>query len=301
MRYVFSEEQSLLRTSIEKFLAAKYDARRRNAEAVRTGLDRAIWSEMADLGLLGLPFEEDLGGAEGSALDVLLVCESFGRSLVVEPYISAVVLAGGALRHGATAAQRAELIPPIIAGEKLYALAFAEPQSRFNLSHVETEARKGEGGYVLAGRKSVVYGAPSADALLVVARERQRSFQGQGGCVLVGDVHVHQPVLDDLELAQRLPEGDAGAAVLGGLLGQRLHGGHHVGAAGGRGVVDRPRDGGERCILRADQGRRWKTHAGERHLAGSKAVDGRIVAQAQAWGVLRGQEQREAGLIAPRA
>jgi len=170
MRYVFSEEQSLLRTSLEKFLAAKYDARRRNAEAVRTGLDRAIWSEMADLGLLGLPFEEDLGGAEGSALDVLLVCESFGRSLVVEPYISAVVLAGGALRHGATAAQRADLIPPIIAGETLYALAFAEPQSRYNLSHVETEARKGEGGYVLDGRKSVVYGAPSADALLVVAR-----------------------------------------------------------------------------------------------------------------------------------
>jgi len=170
MRYAFSEEQLLLRSSLEKFLASKHDFRRRGAGAAETGLDRGLWRGMADLGLLGLPFAEELGGAGGSALDVLLVMEAFGRALVAEPYLSAIVLAGGALRHGATAAQQAELIPPIISGERLYALAFAEPGSRFNLRDVATTARADGDGYVLDGRKSVVYGAPSADALLVVAR-----------------------------------------------------------------------------------------------------------------------------------
>jgi len=170
MRYAFSEEQLLLRSSLEKFLASKYDFRRRGAGAAESGLDRELWRGMADLGLLGLPFAEELGGAGGSPLDVLLVMEAFGRALVVEPYLSAVVLAGGALRHGATAEQQAELIPPMISGEKVYALAFAEPASRFNLHDVATTARAEGDGYVLEGRKSVVYGAPAADALLVTAR-----------------------------------------------------------------------------------------------------------------------------------
>ena len=170
MRYAFSEEQLLLRSSVEKFLAARHDARRRSADAVQTGLDRGLWRGMGDLGLLGLPFAEDLGGAGGSALDVLLVLEAFGKALVVEPYLSAIVLAGGALRYGATPEQQAALIPPIISAEKVYALAFAERASRYNLRDVATTAHSEAGGYVLNGHKSVVYGAPSADALLVVAR-----------------------------------------------------------------------------------------------------------------------------------
>jgi len=96
--------------------------------------------------------------------------EEFGKALVIEPYVQSVVLAGGALKHGADAALKAEHIPAIAAGEHVFAFAQGEPKGRYALNHVTTSAKKDGGGYRISGRKAVVIGGPQADHLIVVAR-----------------------------------------------------------------------------------------------------------------------------------
>ena len=110
-------------------------ARRRTASA------RSFGAQYADLGLLGAPFSEEDGGYGGGAVEIMLTQEAFGRALALEPYFASVVLAGSALRHGATAAQRAELIPQIAGGGLRLALAHAEPQSGWNPHDVKTTAQ----------------------------------------------------------------------------------------------------------------------------------------------------------------
>lgn len=169
MRFAWSEEQSLLGATLRRFLDDRYDfeSRRRRVAA---GFDPALWKELSELGLLGLPFEEQYGGSAGSALDTLIVMEQFGRRLVVEPYVPTVILGGGLLRAAASEQQRQRFLPALIAGELRFALAFAEQHSRFNLAWVDTSARRDGDDYVLQGHKIVVLGAPEAQYLFVTAR-----------------------------------------------------------------------------------------------------------------------------------
>jgi alkylation response protein AidB-like acyl-CoA dehydrogenase len=169
MRFTWSDEQRLLRETLRKYVAERYSFEYRRQRIAR-GLDAQMWAQLAELGVLGLPFEEKYGGGAGSPLDVLIVMEAFGRGLVVEPYLPTVVLGGGLLRRAADERQKSRLIPAIIRGELRLALAFAEQQSRFNLAHIETRARQVDAGYVLRGRKIVVYGAPECHSMLVTAR-----------------------------------------------------------------------------------------------------------------------------------
>lgn len=179
MRFSWTEEQLLLQTTLDKYLADRYSFESRQRR-VQDGFDPALWHELAELGILGLPFEEQYGGSGGSALETLLVMAAFGRALVVEPFVPSVVLAGGLLRLLAHPAQKSRFIPPIISGELRAAFAFAEAQSRFNLSHVTTTARLRAGRYVLNGRKIVVYGAPECHVLLVAARTAGSALEPQG-------------------------------------------------------------------------------------------------------------------------
>jgi len=169
MRFAWSEEQSLLGAELRKFLGDRYDFESRR-KRVAGGFDAGMWQQLSELGLLGLPFDEQYGGSGGSALDTLVVMEAFGRHLVVEPYVPTVVLGGGLLRIAASEQQRQRYLPGLIAGELRFALAFAEQQSRFNLADVATVARRDADGYVLSGHKIVVYGAPEAQHIFVTAR-----------------------------------------------------------------------------------------------------------------------------------
>lgn len=179
MRFSWTEEQVLLRATLSQYFADRYPFETRQRR-IRDGFNPALWSELAELGVLGLPFEAQYGGSGGSPLDTLIVMEAFGRGLVVEPFLPSIVLSGGLLRSLASPAQKARLIPPIISGELRAAFAFAEAQSRFNLSSVATEARIRDGQYVLNGRKIVVYGAPESQLLLVTARTAGSSLEPQG-------------------------------------------------------------------------------------------------------------------------
>lgn len=171
MDFSFSEEQTLLKDSVEKFVQNDYgfDGRQK---VVRTeqGFSNTHWSTFAELGWLSVPFPENVGGFNGKAVDMMLLMEQFGRGLVVEPYIATVVLAGGAIRVGGSAEQQAAYLPGVIDGSKQGALAYAEPQGRFNLADLVTTAKGDANGYVLNGHKAVVLNGPAANFLVVSAR-----------------------------------------------------------------------------------------------------------------------------------
>ena len=99
-----------------------------------------MWSQYAELGLLGLPFAEQHGGFGGGGVETMLVMEAFGRALALEPYLATIVLAGTALRLAGNDAQQAALLPQVAAGEKRLAFAHGERQARYDLPDVLTKA-----------------------------------------------------------------------------------------------------------------------------------------------------------------
>ena len=171
MDFSFTEEQSMLRDTVASYLADHYDFdKRRAAVGQEPGWRPEVWKAFAEeLGILGAPFSEELGGLGGGPIDNMIVMEEFGKALVVEPYLGTVVIGGGFLKHSGHAGA-ADLIGGIIGGETIFAFAQAEPQSRYNLASVATTAKKDGAGYVLNGHKAVVIGASYATHLIVTAR-----------------------------------------------------------------------------------------------------------------------------------
>src|SRR5262249_31162921 len=139
MDFELSEEQRLLKDSVERLVANRYDfsARQRFMQEP-TGFSRELWRQYPELGLLGLPFSEKDGEMGGVAVDPVIGLAASGRALPREPYFATIVLAGGFLRLGATAAVRSSLIPQIVSGDLLLAFAHAERQSRYDLADVAT-------------------------------------------------------------------------------------------------------------------------------------------------------------------
>jgi pimeloyl-CoA dehydrogenase small subunit len=171
MDFSFTDEQRLLKDSVERLLADRYGFEVRQRFVTEPmGWSRAMWRSYAELGLLGLPFEDRHGGFGGGPVETMIVMEAFGRALALEPFFATVVLGGGLLRFGADEAMRAILIPKIAAGDLLLAFAHAERQSRYDLADVATTARRDGADYVVDGTKSLVIHGDCADKLIVSAR-----------------------------------------------------------------------------------------------------------------------------------
>lgn len=188
MDFSFTEEQTLLRNMVQGFLQDKYDFEtRRKIVASDEGWSKDFWQEWAELGLLAAPFSEEQGGMGGGAIDTMVIMEEFGRALVIEPYMETVVLAGGFLREGASAAQQAAHIPGIVSGENVWAVAYAEPQGRYNLADLVTTAKADGEGFVLNGYKAVVLAGPWADKLIVTARTSGGQRDSDGVSVFIVD------------------------------------------------------------------------------------------------------------------
>ena len=171
MDFSFTEEQSMLRDTVASYLADHYDFdKRRAAVGKEPGWRPEVWKAFAEeLGILGAPFSEELGGLGGGPIDNMIVMEEFGKALVVEPYLGTVVIGGGFLKHSGHAGA-ADFIGGVIEGKTLFAFAQAEPQSRYNLASVATTAKQDGAGWTLNGHKAVVMGAPFATHLIVTAR-----------------------------------------------------------------------------------------------------------------------------------
>jgi pimeloyl-CoA dehydrogenase small subunit len=171
MDFELTEEQRLLRQSVERLLTDRYGFDKRRAYlAEPDGWSRALWTQYAELGLLGLPFAEKHGGFGGGPIEVMLVMEGFGRVLALEPYLATVVLGGTALRLAGNEQQKSALLPQIAEGKLLLAFAHGERQARYDLPDVLTTARPRAGGWILDGGKSVVLQGDCAQRLVVSAR-----------------------------------------------------------------------------------------------------------------------------------
>jgi pimeloyl-CoA dehydrogenase small subunit len=181
MDFSFTSEQDQLRDTVAKLVAQKYDFdTRRKVAKSEAGWRPEMWSQFAELGLLGASFTEAEGGFGSGPIEAMIISEEFGKGLVIEPYLQTVVIGGNFFRHGGTDAQKEEHIAGIIGGETRFAFAYSEPKSRFDLHDVSTTAKKDGAGYTLNGHKAVVIGAPFATHLIVTARTSggQRDTQG---------------------------------------------------------------------------------------------------------------------------
>ncbi len=171
MDFNFTDEQTMVRDSVARYLADTYDFESRmkvvNGDA---GWNPAVWQAFAqELGILGASFSESHGGLGGGAIDNMVIMEEIGKALVIEPYLSTVVIGGGFLKH-AGGGNADAVIPQIVGGQVVIAFAYAEPQGRYNLADLRTTARKDGGDYVINGHKAVVRDAPFATHYVVTAR-----------------------------------------------------------------------------------------------------------------------------------
>ncbi len=171
MNFDYSEEQRLLADTLKRFLATNYtfDARAKIV-ASAAGYSEDVWAALAEMGLLGVPFDTEYGGFGGSAVDVMIVMEAIGEALVVEPYLATVGLGGQFVARGGTEALKRRLLPAVGEGKAKLALAQTERGARYDLRHVATQARRAGEGWVLDGEKCTVLHGGCADLLVVSAR-----------------------------------------------------------------------------------------------------------------------------------
>jgi alkylation response protein AidB-like acyl-CoA dehydrogenase len=224
----FTEEQEMLRSSVQRLLRDQYDFdARRGIVASDEGWSRTQWSSFAELGLLAAPFSEEAGGLGGGPLSTMIVMHEFGRHLVVEPFVETIVLAGGLLESEGSPAQKSEFIPDIIAGKSIWALAWTEKASRFDPANVATTARREGDDYILVGEKAAVIAAPWADYLIVSARTSGDRNDREGVSLFIVD---RQAANLHLRTFKTIDGRRAGEISLDGVRG-RLLGGEGAGVA----------------------------------------------------------------------
>ncbi|MGH1373811.1 MAG: acyl-CoA dehydrogenase family protein [Cellvibrionaceae bacterium] len=181
MDFSLSEEQQMLQDSVAKFVQNDYDFDSR-MKVVKgdDGYNKDHWKLFAELGWLMVPFKEEDGGLGGSAADLMVVMEEFGKGIVVEPFLATAVIGGGLVAKAGNEAQKAELIAGIMDGSQQVAFGYAEPQSRYDLSDVATTAEKTDSGYRLNGHKAVVLNGGIANTLIVSARTSGAQTDDEG-------------------------------------------------------------------------------------------------------------------------
>jgi alkylation response protein AidB-like acyl-CoA dehydrogenase len=188
MDFELTDDQKLILDNVATFV--KKDSpidRFRKQRDQEPGWSKAVWKQMGELGWLGLPFSEEVGGMGMSFLEIALLLERFGTTLVPEPIIPSVVLGGSALAKAGTKAQQEKWLAPMIAGDTTLSLAFVEEKSRHDVSHVETRAEPAAGGYVLNGKKLWALNADAADQIIVSARTHGAHGDAEGISLFVVD------------------------------------------------------------------------------------------------------------------
>ncbi|HEX5919227.1 MAG TPA: acyl-CoA dehydrogenase family protein [Nocardioides sp.] len=171
MDFTYDDEQQALREAVRGLLATAYadHDRRRRTVADDPGFDRALWGRLAEMGILGLPFSEADGGVGAGPVEIGIVCQELGRVLAPEPYLAAVVHAGGLVAAVGTPAQKADLLGRLSAGEALLAAADTSPGGRWSSGADGVRASVSDGTWTLDGVADPVMGGGSADHLVVTA------------------------------------------------------------------------------------------------------------------------------------
>jgi hypothetical protein len=216
MDFNLSEERQMLKDTAERFIRDQYPIENRH-EAAKSdiGFSRTMWREFADLGLIGALMPPSLDGFGGTGEDIVLIFEALGRGLVIEPFLASGILGASPLIDIGDAATLGE----VIAGERLLALAHGEPDGRYSLSHVRTQATESAEGWKITGIKSVVFNGCSADSLIVSARIAGALDAEEGLALFRVDPRQAGVALRDYATVDG---GSAGEITLGGAVGQPI-------------------------------------------------------------------------------
>jgi len=185
MQLVLTEDQELIAKTAADFVAERSPVSRMRAlrdAADPIGYSRDLWKEMAELGWVGIPFPESVGGAAMGLAELAVVVEALGRTLAPEPFVSCVGLAGSAIAALGSEAQQAEWLTPLVEGDRVVAFAHAEPGTRYDVHQVGAKAVPDGDGFRLSGRKVQVLDGAGADGFVVVARTAgaERDASGLG-------------------------------------------------------------------------------------------------------------------------
>lgn len=171
MDFSLSDEQQMLQDSITRFVQNDYDFdSRMTAVKSDLGFNADHWKLFAELGWLMVPFSEEDGGLGGSATDLMVVMEEFGKGIIIEPFLATAIIGGGLISAAGNTEQKDTLLAGIMDGSLQLAFAYAEPSSRYNLENVALLAEKNADEFILNGHKSVVLNAPMANKIIVSAR-----------------------------------------------------------------------------------------------------------------------------------
>ncbi len=181
MDFDFTEEQTALADSLKRFIANEYGFEKRQTFLKSAeGCHPEAWQRYAEFGVLALPFPEDFGGLNGTAVDTMVVMEALGPGLVLEPVLATVVLCGHLIRDYGEQKQKEELLAAIAGGELRMAFAHYEPNTRYELNHVATKAKADGKDWVLDGTKAVVLHGGVANKLIVSARTAGKERDDNG-------------------------------------------------------------------------------------------------------------------------
>ena len=180
MDFGFNQEQELLRNTARKFLENECTSefvRARMAEPA--GVTDAFWTKLAEQGWTGLVYPEEFGGTGLGFVDLTVLMEEMGRAVMPGPFFS-TLLGGLTILEAGSAAQKKEWLTKIAGGEAKAALAFTEPNARWDAAAVAVTAREAGGKYTLSGTKLFVLDAHVADVIVVVARTRESKRPEEG-------------------------------------------------------------------------------------------------------------------------
>jgi alkylation response protein AidB-like acyl-CoA dehydrogenase len=171
MDFSFSDEQQMLLDSTQRLIASEYgfESRMRVLQS-ETGWSRAMWTQLAELGLLAIDVPEAEGGIGAGSVGVMLVANAIGAGLLLEPFHASAIEATRAIVTLATPTQRSRWLPPLIDGSMIAVLAHHEDGAAIDVSRIATRARRDGDGWRLYGRKTLVQHASAANLLLVSAR-----------------------------------------------------------------------------------------------------------------------------------
>jgi alkylation response protein AidB-like acyl-CoA dehydrogenase len=175
MNFAFTDEQEELRKTVRAFLDAKSpESAVREQMETEAGYDEAVWRQMAEqMGLQGLSIPEEFGGSGFTFIELGIVLEEMGRSLLCAPFFSTVVFAANVLLHSGDDAAKKDFLPGIASGETIATVAFTEPVGRWDEAGIEMEATASGDGWTLSGTKMFVLDGHTANLILVAARTPQ--------------------------------------------------------------------------------------------------------------------------------
>jgi alkylation response protein AidB-like acyl-CoA dehydrogenase len=210
MQFNFTDEQEQFRAVVQRFVRDKSPTTEvRRLMQTAEGFDREVWRQLCeDLGLAGLHVPEAYGGAGFGFVEVGIVNEEMGRSLLCSPYFGSSILATSAIVHGASEAQKRDLLPSLVSGKKIACLALAEASGHWNSDSIELTAAQSGRGFVLNGQKKFVLDGHTADLVIVAARQPGTSgADGIGLFVVEGTASgLERRALDTIDETRKLAE-----------------------------------------------------------------------------------------------